>query len=475
MARPPVVLLQLAITLAIPASVLSAQERWRPSPDSPKASSDTTRGVISVVPTAAPAVVTDVTPPAAQANTSFYRAQREIPMGLNWGVGYDLNIRLALRERKIYTEDFDSGREILNQLSFIRYGIKGQVGRPYIKIGMLDTARLGFGQALAYYDNTPYGSPIVKRGLDAGMNFGRAGFELITGNLTRLEVVGARGYMKPLRGVARGNLGELQFGLSGATDFAPGAGYLETKLPRYARVRSGTVDGRRYPRPTMYGADVSMPLFRAEGTELLSYIDVARLKEGGHGGVLALQLSKRIRHSMLITKYEHREVSNGFRPGYFDGTYELERFKLKGLAGDPMQPVDTRFRTTLDALSGGPAAWIETRAVMPNLHFWSFFVRQYEDSKSGWLHLEMDTRTIIPRVSGKVWYDKWRVDGARDFITLNDRAAIQGAVAFRVVRNLHVFALRRWTFVPVHDAAGNVTRYARQPLAEQRISLRVPF
>lgn len=470
-------LLRATLAVVLPMAALSAQARVpdRPAGAPRKAEMDST---LDELPTAAP--VFGTVPASATASTPqpgllFYRSRREIPFGNNWGVGYELNVRFSLRERKVYHEDLDTARELLNQLAFVRYGVKGRVGSPYVRLGMLDTSRLGYGMVLSYYDNTSLGAKTSKRGLEAGMNFGRGGVEFIAGNVMRVEVVGARAYYQPLKGTVPGKLGELQVGLSGATDFSPGAGYVYETLPVSAPVRSGSVAGQRYPRPTMYGGDATLPLLRREGTTLATYVDVSALRGGGHGGVLALQWTQAVRHSRLVAKYEHREVSDGFRPGYFDGSYEQERFSLSGDPSDGLWTVGTRYRTTIVSKSGGPAAWIEARGILPNLHIWTFFVRQYRDSKSGWLHVEADNRTIVPRVSVKAWYDKWRIDGARDFLRLDDRASVQGAIAVRVVRNAHLLAVRRWTFVPQRDAAGNITRYMRVPLAEHRLTLQMPF
>jgi hypothetical protein len=435
------------------------------------APADSTRG-------ARAAPVSAAESPAPEASTApgdaFYRAQREIPVGTHWGIGYEFNLRFSVRERRIYYENFDTARELLNHLAFVRYGVEGTVGRPFIRVGVLDTARLGHGQILSWYDNTPHDAAVTKRGIEAGMNFGRSGFEFIASNLTRLEIVAARVYTKPLLGRAAGLLGEIQVAVSGATDFAPGAGYMHDWLPKDATVRSGRVDGVRYPRPTMYGGDVTVPLVRSDGFELGSYVDVARLRGGGHGGVLALLLTRRIRNSLLTAKYEHREVSDGYRAGYFDGFYERERYSLSEGPGAPdgIWSVGTRYRTILMAESGGPAAWIESRATMPNLMVWGFFVRQYENSRSGWLHLEADTRRI-PRVSLHAWYDKWQIQGLGDLLRADNRMSLQGAAAVRVVRNINVLALRRWTFTPV-DTDGT-RRYVRQRYAEHRVTLRVPF
>lgn len=472
------------LSLALAAGALApvaavAQERGGPGDDSRgKLPVDSARGGASSAATSGAAAAVEPQPAApaeARPSDNFYRSQREIPWG-NWGFGYELSIRFSLSERRVYSEDFDTPREILNQVAFIRYGMEGAVGRPYIRVGALDTSRLGYGQVLAYYDNTPYGSTSPKRGLEAGMNFGRAGFEVITGNLERLEVVGARGYVKPLRGLVGGKLGDIQLGLTGATDFAPGAGYTEMGLPQGARVRSGSVAGQRYPRPTVYGGDVTVPLIRREGTELLTYSEVARLRGGGHGGVLALQITQQVRHSRLIARIEHREVSNGFRPAYFDHTYEQERFAIIG--GEPTdlaRPVNTRYRLTLNSISGGPGAFAETRLMMPRWSIWSFYARNYRDPRSGWLHVELDSRTALPRVSAHVWFDKWRIDGARDLLRLDDRAAIQAAAAFRLYRNAHIFALSRWSFVPESDPNGVVTGYRTNRYGERRVTLRVPF
>lgn len=475
--RFPAALRRATLALVLPTAALSAQGRGRePAPDSmPKMPTESAWGGAGSATPALDAAAGKAPAGTPQPGLLFYRSRREIPVGVNWGVGYELNLRFSLSARKVYSEDFDTRRELLNQFAFVRYGVKGGVGKPYIRVGMLDTARLGYGMVLSYYDNTPVGSPIVKRGLEAGMNFGRGGFEIISGNLMRLEVIGARAYYQPLKGSVPGKLGELQLGLTGATDFAPGAGYVYESLPVQAQVRSGSVGGRRYPRPTMYGGDATLPLVRRERTTLVSYVDVSALRGGGHGGVLALQWTQAVRHSRLIARYEHREVSDGYRPGYFDGSYEQERFSVSGDPSDGTWTVGTRYRNTLDSKSGGPAAWIEARGVMPNLHVWTFFVRQYRDSKSGWLHLEADTRTIVPRMSMKMWYDKWRIDGARDFISLDDRTALQGAIAIRLFRQVHWLEVRRYTFAPQGGVPASRTRYARQRFSERKIAFQMPF
>ena len=406
----------------------------------------------------------------------FYRSAHEVPVGNNFGVAYDLSIRFSLRERRLYREDFDTPRELYNQLSYVRYGRKGQIGVPYIRLGVLDSSRLGYGQVLAYYDNTPQSAINPKRGLEAGMNLGFAGMELIAGDITRLQVVGARVYGRPFASLGESRVSHIQLGATAATDFAPGAGYNGGALAAGALVHSGSVNDVVYARPTVFGADITVPLLRDDTKEISTYADLAQLKDGGHGGVLALQLYlPRVRHSSVLFKAEHRIVGDHYRPSYFDGYYETERFQLGGSSSDALRSVNTRFATTLGAKSWGNAGYGEIRAITPRLSMWTFYQRLYGDSKSGWAHVELDSRTIVPRVAAHVWYDKWSIQDGSDLFHFDARSRFQAALGARLYRHAHYLLVSRWEFVAERDYKGDAIRWIPQRSTERRITFQLPF
>lgn len=425
---------------------------------------------------AATATVADDPPSSPNQPDYLYRTAHERSFGKfdQFGVAYDISVRVSVRARRMYLEDFDTPRELFNQLAYVRYGHKGVQGTPYLRVGVLDSSRLGYGQVLAWYDNTP-SSVHPKRGAEGGMNFGAAGVEFVAGDITRLGVMGARSYAFPFAWSERPRLSRVQLGFTSAADFTPGAGYIGPAIPRTAEVHATSVNGLFARRPSLVGADVTVPLVVNADRELISYADLAHLKGGGSGGVLALQLTETIRHTRVVLKTEHRMVGDRYRPSFFDAGYEAERWSLGGAAGDSLRSVGTRYGAVMGSVSGGNAAYGEMRATTPRMMLWTFYQRVYNDSKSGWAHVEADSRTIIPRVIAHVWYDKWRIQGGNDLLKLDDRSAVQAALAGRIVRNMHLLVINRWTFAPVRDEHGTIMRYQTVRSGQRRLAFQMPF
>ena len=116
------------------------------------------------------------------------------------GIGLNVNLLYNTGSGELRHEDWDEGYDYFRIIRYLRWGHKWDP--VYARVGTLDAARLGHGFIVNYYTNeASYDNR--KIGLAFDLDFGRFGFETITSNLGRAELIAGRGYYRPLAGCCR--------------------------------------------------------------------------------------------------------------------------------------------------------------------------------------------------------------------------------------------------------------------------------
>jgi len=362
-----------------------------------------------------------------------------------FGVGLNVNLLYNTTTGSFRTEEYKGPAGWFKIIDYIRYGHKRD--KFYTQVGAFHTARIGHGFIMNHYTNVAsYDNR--KIGLALDIDFGLAGFETITNNLGRMEIIGGRGYVRPLRPYLDiPIIKNLTFGASYITDVDPDG--------------SGNTDDGFYA----YGVDVELPLIKAEGFDTYTYFDWAQLDKHGSGVGFGIEASFRMFAGLagLSAKLERRLLGKEFLPAYFDAFYEVQRYN----------PQEDGSVDRKDQLL--PLIQEETKGIFGELVGHVFqtirLVGNYQKldqkPKTGILHFSAETMEKIPLLALQATYDKQGVETFNDIFTLDDRSIAKLGVGYKIKPYLVLFVDYIYTFQ--FDAEKNYYK------PQKRYSARIAF
>lgn len=239
-----------------------------------------------------------------------------------FGVGFDFTVRFKLMPDQDtaveifpgdWVPDYDgSGKSILDlylpKIMYVRYGLRGDP--LFAKLGSIDDLTLGNGFIVGEYSNTRFLPSQRITGLDVGVDgalfkFPFVGLELLTGNLSRLDVLGGRLFVRPLIGTEIPILKNLQAGATFAMDRDP-----------------GLYSGDALEAQSVFGADLFLPLITSQLFPLATFAEMAFEPNGSSGFMLGAG-GRLI--SVITYGVQLRILGAGFTPVYFDANYDLFR------------------------------------------------------------------------------------------------------------------------------------------------------
>jgi len=217
----------------------------------------------------------------------------------------------------------DLARDLALKIKYFEYG-RQLVDPFFIKVGNLNDLTLGHGLIMRNYANDTEFPSVRRVGFNVGFDGGGGGFEALTNDLAAPEIIGLRGFVRPVKDF------KLAIGLSAAVDIDPAA-----DLPDDVRATTGDPmfigAGVDLDLPIVTSGLLSLRLF-ADGavtvpwaTEAAPGIDKGLRYElvwadnkvknwGAAGGVLGNVL-------FIDYRLEYRYFTGLFRPAFFDSTY----------------------------------------------------------------------------------------------------------------------------------------------------------
>jgi hypothetical protein len=253
-----------------------------------------------------------------------------------FGLGLDLTLRAQINivgdnPFEVYLPDWvpdymGNGKTILDvylpKILFVRYGQRG--GPLYAKLGSIEDLTIGNGFIMGNYSNTRFLPEQRIFGLGAGIDgslfkFPYFGLEFATGNLSRLDVLGGRAYVRPLAFLSLPLLKGLEFGYEQVIDLQP-----------YLYGDSGTTTAPAYSN--VYGVDARSPILPEGPFTMMAMADLV-FQEGDRLGTMA-GLSGRI-IGLFTYAAQIRYMEDGFIPVYFDSNYDLYRAVKHDALGAP--------------------------------------------------------------------------------------------------------------------------------------------
>ncbi len=330
-----------------------------------------------------------------------------------FGAGLDITLRYNTATGAMRNEDWNDGNDFLRAIRYVRYGLKKR-DPFYTRAGALESARLGHGLIMNYYNNTLIYDE-RKVGLELDYDFGIGGFELVNSSFGRREVMGGRIFYRPL---------QLLTEMPVIKNFALGATLVRDDDPDSYR---GTADG-----VSVYGLDAELPIIKNKLTELKLYADLAKIQDFGSGQAAGVELNIFGISGLFDfgAQLERRFLGAEFLPAYFGPFYELERTSFQnpatGQAVPKRQYLDNQnqsTRGTFGMLYG---------QVLNSLRLVGTFERRDGKPKSGIMHIEATLPETIPKVAFRASYDDKNIDNFSDVFKFDENAAARVGVGYRM-------------------------------------------
>jgi hypothetical protein len=346
----------------------------------------------------------------------YYRFQLQPELNLDKiGIGFDL-VFLYNPDEGIRGEDgerWDDLGDYLRMIRYFRYGHRRE--RIYFVYGALDNVFIGHGLIMGGYSNYD------RRGLRLDLNSKVAGVETVLNNISEPSLFGGRAYIRPLVGMDLPLLDRLTLGGTYITDVDPDPGE-EDEEPF-----------------TVYGFDVSLPLYRGKLAEVTLYDEAAFINKHGKGNAtgLGFELPGGAR-----LKVEYRMFGEDFAPTPFNYLYE----QIKTTDGvesilheEGMKGIYSLF------------AWGLPR----KLFTWATF--EDYDNDIPRVQAEIIETGLIEKVSIRGRYTKLGIEDFRDIFDLDEKSAFTLKIGFEVFPPLELVLVHEYRFRKREEGEGYET------------------
>jgi len=325
------------------------------------------------------------------------------------GIGLNVDLLYNVETGHIRTEDWNESYDYFRILRYVRYGQKRDPF--YARVGALDRARIGHGFLLNYYTNETANYDKRKIGLVLDIDFGNYGFESMTSNLGRLEIIGLRGYVRPLRYFTEiPIIKDLTFGASYVTDTDPD-------------VNRDTDDA-----VSAWGLDSELPLVNVPLFYSGLYYDFGKIVDYGHGQAFGIeaQLKGIAGLFSVYSKFERRLLGEKFTPTFFNAFYEVERYQKQiheSAGGDSvlyLYKADglNNYTDKVKGWYGELGAHVLGALQIVGTYQW------LDENPNGMLHIQAEIPDAVPKISARATYDKIGIETIKDISLPNSVAAV---------------------------------------------------
>ena len=242
------------------------------------------------------------------------------------------------RAGRLRAGDYDEARDYVKFLRYLTYGRKED--RLFLNVGQLTATTLGHGQiARRYAANVDVNQSRVGTELDTYNNYG--GFEVFLADVTRGNVFGVLGFVKPLAFFREDALSRsLSVGLTYATDQKAPWRLVRTDPVGSAEIGAVVTEANNPLNPpraetravNLFGLDAELKVLKTESTDLKTYVDLSFMGGAGNGLTTGVLGRFNLRTNEIVhlvrTRFELKTYSSNFVPSYFDSLYEFQKFQF---------------------------------------------------------------------------------------------------------------------------------------------------
>ncbi|MBI4569084.1 MAG: hypothetical protein HY719_11880 [Planctomycetes bacterium] len=268
--------------------------------------------------------------------TFHLRPDLNIPLfGTSLGAGLNLEIDV---DHDLHVRDgmYDERSDWLTILRFVRVGHKGETF--YGRLGALDSVDIGYRTIVNHY-RSDVDFTQRKVGAELALDLGPFGFESFTSSLSYMEIIGGRAFARPIRAAAGAGalpiVENLEFGGTYVTDQQAPGRLLFDSPGKPAFDADGHMEATWRP-VYAWGLDAGLPLLpKSWVLQVTPYADRSHLV--GHGDGRSYGVIGDLKDPFGVdfnvrSKLERRESGDEYIPGYFDATYDVDRFTWPDLA-----------------------------------------------------------------------------------------------------------------------------------------------
>ncbi|MBN1351331.1 hypothetical protein JXJ21_18075 [candidate division KSB1 bacterium] len=330
------------------------------------------------------------------------------------GIGLSLDLLYNVEKQEVRAEDWDESYDYFRILRYIRYGHKKDP--VYARIGAFDRARIGHGFLMNYYTNEDANYDKRKIGLALDLDFGKFGFESITSNLGRLEIVGGRVYTRPVQYFSDLPIVKnLAFGASYITDVDPDE-------------FSDTDDA-----VSAFGLDSELPLINNALIYTGLYYDYGKIVDYGSGQAFGIEAELKGIAGLFnfFTKFERRLLGDKFLPTFFGPYYEVDRYNRNGFAvpdSNGVMALDTTVthKAQLLGYQKESKGWYGELGghVLGALQIVGTYQWLDDVKHSGLLHVQAEIPDAVPKIAFHATYDKDGIETVKDLTVVNSVARV---------------------------------------------------
>ncbi|NOZ85791.1 MAG: hypothetical protein GXP49_05945 [Deltaproteobacteria bacterium] len=242
----------------------------------------------------------------------------------------------------IRSEDWDHWRDYFRILKYVNWGRKED--NLYINIGQSAVGSIGHGTIMKRYlpqvdlDTVRLGAQV-----DAYFDW-LGGFEFYTNDITKANLIGVLGFIKPLAPFMESYLPKsLSFGFSFVTDRTAPTSLAVQQVddnndgtPDRDVVRLDSSQEDTLPKAggtkavSILGVDAELKVLKNGSTDIKIYTDFSKMLDAGYGltaGILGrFNLGTKLVHAFRI-RAEARYFTLNYMPSYFDSFYEIDRWQ----------------------------------------------------------------------------------------------------------------------------------------------------
>ena len=367
-----------------------------------------------------------------------------------FSAGLNVDLLWNSKTGAIRPADKYDGKRFGRIIDHLGYG--GSKDLVEAKVGAIQDYTLGHGFLMNHYSNQT-DENYRKPGLYGRLGFPIAGGQFMTSNLGRFEIYALRGFVRPLTTTALPILKNLEAGLSFLGDIDPDQN----------RSSGDAISA--------WGFDAGVPIAKTEAFEADLYTDFGKINNHGAGG--ATGIAARVQATNLFAvgaKLEERFLGKEFIPRYFDGFYEVERYRDS--SGVPLRKafllgtVDTAGK---NGTFGELAGYVLDKVTLRGNY------QHYSKLKySGILHLTALAPKLVPKTDFTLAYDQKNVESTRDLFKTNENTLVTIEAGREVYPHFMLYLTYQRTFeYRENDLDGNPVRPGYYPI--EKFSPRVDF
>ncbi len=320
-------------------------------------------------------------------------------------------------------EDWDEVSDWTRILRYVQYGQPADVF--YLRAGELAASVLGHGTILnRYYNNVDIDH--YHTGLATNLNMDTWGAQFLVNDLMAWNLVGLRGYVRPLALLmsdANPILNSFKTGVSFVSDFvAP----WELQVGADRRPRLDGENNLLYDSKSAWllGLDLEVDLFTSETVGITPYTDLNFFRDLGVGWHLGVLTALRALSSEFSIRLEYRAMSANYSPAYFNSLYELEKVAFLAL---PQEGVVPKLRYFTDAdLDARQGIYGELYLNILGMIGVGGSYEDYQGPDNAAVMLRAD----LPKISGiqlAAYYTRRNFDGLGELFSLDQAMAVAQA------------------------------------------------